>query len=135
MNFPNKNTQNATLIISRLKDLANIKRDLQLAQLLEVRPTTLSTWKKRDSIDYRLIIDFCNAKGFDLNFVFFGVEPINSHIEDLAQLLIGKVKGQFEKEISDIKGYQADLVNNLDKLKTKEAIEIAKKKVAKVTKK
>ncbi|MEM9884400.1 MAG: helix-turn-helix domain-containing protein [Bacteroidota bacterium] len=135
MNNPNKNTHNASKIIQRLKDLTQLKRDTYLADALNVQPTTLSTWKTRNSIDYRLVIDFCKRKGFDLNYVLLGRETSqeNSDLKEAAQLLIQEVKGQLSKEIEKVEKYQVDLHEQLEKLKTKEEIEKAKEKIKHVS--
>ncbi len=134
MNIPNNTCKSATSILGRLKELTGAKRDLQLAELLQISPTTLSTWKKRNSVDYKLIIDFCQKKEFDLNFILLGNELKNSQIEYLTELIIDKVKGQFEKEFEKVKTYQVALGDTLDKFKALEEIEKSKKKVATVKK-
>lgn len=132
MNIPNNTYKSATSILGRLKELTGAKRDLQLAELLQIGPTTLSTWKKRNSVDYKLIIDFCQKKEFDLNFILLGNELKNSQIEYLTELIVDKVKGQFEKEFEKVKTYQVALGDTLDKFKALEEIEKSKKKVATV---
>ncbi len=66
-----KNTLNATFIIKKLKHILKFKTDLQLAKFLNVQPNTISTWKKRDSVDYNSIISICDLYEIDLNEVFF----------------------------------------------------------------
>jgi len=129
----NSNTQNATFILKRVKDLVNVKRDFHLAGLLNIAPTTLSNWKKRNSIDYKLVIEFCVERGFDLDFVLAGVESDkdNTQIENLASYLIDKVRSEFAKDLQEIRASQKQLVENLDKLKTKEEIAQAKQKLSK----
>lgn len=132
MNNPKVNTQNATLALARLKELTHSERDLHLAKLLNVKPTTLSTWKKRDSLDYKNIIEFCSENGFDLNYVLLGKEPVSSNIEELADLLIKKIEARLEPDLQEVKKYQEELLENLDKLRTKEELETAKSKVLKM---
>lgn len=134
MNNPNNNSQNALFVLLRLKELSNLKHDLQLAQLLDIRPTTLSTWKKRDSLDYKLIVDFCVRMGYDLNYVFLGKTSDATQIEPLAQLLIDQVKKQFGNELDELRRSQADVLEMVDKIKTMQDIEMAKKKVASIKK-
>ena len=131
MNNPNLNTQNAILIIKRLKDLTDIKKDLHLAKLLGIATTTLSNWKSRNSIDYKLVITFCIKRKFDLGFVLAGINPQikNPQIENLATYLIQKVRKEIKSDVQDIKDYLAE---NIDKIKAKEEIELAKEKISKV---
>lgn len=133
MDNTNSNTQNATFILKRVKDLVNVKRDFHLAGLLNIAPTTLSNWKKRNSIDYKLLIEFCVARGFDLDFVLAGVEKNkeNTQIENLAAYLIERIRSEFKSDLQEIRSSQKQLVENLDKLKTKEEIALAKQKLSK----
>ncbi|MDB4293332.1 helix-turn-helix domain containing protein [Maribacter sp.] len=133
MDNTNSNTQNATFILKRVKDLVNVKRDFHLAGLLNIAPTTLSNWKKRNSIDYKLVIEFCVERGFNLDFVLAGVETNkdNTQIENLAAYLIDKVRSEFAKDLQEIRASQKQLIENLDKLKTKEEIAQAKQKLSK----
>lgn len=57
-------------VLSKLKKELNISRDIDLAGFLEVKPSTLSTWKKRNSIDYRRLISKCLSNGIELNKLF-----------------------------------------------------------------
>ncbi len=66
------NSQNAIIIIDRLKNLLEIKSDSALAEFLNIRPNTLSTWKSRNSVDYSAIIEVCKLYEIDLNFLFLG---------------------------------------------------------------
>ncbi|MCK0203733.1 LexA family transcriptional regulator [Ornithobacterium rhinotracheale] len=49
-----------TLIINEIKSHLNIKTDSDLADFLGVKQPTISTWRKRNSIDYDLIMTKCN---------------------------------------------------------------------------
>lgn len=78
-------SQNAKLIIDRIKQKLNIGSDKALCQLLDIKQNTLSTWKKRDTLDFNKIISFCEENNLDLNDVFFndvltvdGMEPENA---------------------------------------------------------
>jgi len=65
-----ENTLNANLILSRLKKALKINRDIQLSEFLNVRPNTISTWKKRNTLDYNAIISICELYEIDLNEIF-----------------------------------------------------------------
>ncbi len=62
---------NVNIILKRLKSLLGISTDVQMAELLQVKPNTLSTWKQRNSIDYKLIIEAAQSCNLDLNKVFY----------------------------------------------------------------
>lgn len=65
-----KNSQNANDVINRLKFLLKLKTDIQLSEFLNIRPNTISTWKKRNTLDYETIISICELYELDLNEVF-----------------------------------------------------------------
>ncbi|WP_257008550.1 LexA family transcriptional regulator [Flavobacterium agri] len=65
-----KNSQNANDVINRLKLLLKLKTDIQLSEFLNIRPNTISTWKKRNSLDYETVISICELYELDLNEVF-----------------------------------------------------------------
>lgn len=65
-----KKSQNAIDVINRLKKLLKLKTDIQLSEFLNIRPNTISTWKKRNTLDYEAIISISELYEFDLNAVF-----------------------------------------------------------------
>ncbi len=132
MNYANNNTQNAIFIFQRLKFSLGLKKDLQLAERLKVKPTTLSTWKKRNSPDYRLVIDFCHRNQLDLNYIFLGAEKAKQEVpdSDVIDFIAKKVEGKLTQQINEVTAYQSELMTLLDKMKALEEIQKAKKKVA-----
>jgi len=68
-------SQNANNVISRLKSLLKLKTDIQLSEFLNIKPNTISTWKKRNSLDYETIISICDLYELDLNELFLGKIP------------------------------------------------------------
>lgn len=99
------------LIISRIKSAYNLKSDTELADFLDIPPTTLSSWKVRNSID----IDKIYAKCVDINWdylitgrgeAFFNgdqeidsKEIFNDHTnsEMMIQILMGEIKRMREE--------------------------------------
>jgi hypothetical protein len=63
-----KSSHNANLILDKLKTELKLSTDLALANYLGVNPSTISTWKSRNTVDYALIIAKC--KNIDLNWIF-----------------------------------------------------------------
>lgn len=63
--------QNATVVIKKLKKMLGIKTDLELSRILEVKPNTISSWKKRNSLQYDSLIALCKEHKIDLNELFF----------------------------------------------------------------
>src|SRR6478672_2909070 len=65
-----KNSQNANLILKKLKKSLKITTDIELSELLNVKPNTISTWKKRNTVDHNCIISICELYEIDLNYIF-----------------------------------------------------------------
>lgn len=59
-----------SLIINEIKSHLNYKTDTELADFLGVKQPTISTWRKRNTIDYELIIAKCND--IDANWLLTG---------------------------------------------------------------
>lgn len=62
--------QKVEIIIEWLKSEADFKTDTQLAEFLGVTQQTISSWRRRETIDYKLVIDKFPAA--DLNLLFRG---------------------------------------------------------------
>lgn len=74
----------ANEVITRLKQLLGYRNDLELAQVLDIKPNTLSTWKKRETLAYDKIIEVCKKNKIDLNDLFL-TNPhsiLNINLED-----------------------------------------------------
>lgn len=69
-------SQNAIKIIDRLKEELSINTDKNLCKLIDIKPNTLSTWKKRDSLDFNKVIELCEKRNLDLNYIFFDEKDI-----------------------------------------------------------
>lgn len=107
-------------IINEIKLHLNIKTDSELADFLGVKQPTISSWRKRDTLDYELIITKCNifnaewlitGKGNALKSVL-KVEKLDrdvnstiSHLNELLELKQSKINN-LEKEIELLKTQQ-----------------------------
>lgn len=67
-------SQKANNLIDRLKAELFIKKDKDLCMLLGIKHNTLSTWKKRDTLDFNKILELCEKHDLDLNYIFFEEE-------------------------------------------------------------
>ena len=54
------------LILDKIKKEKTIRTDIELANILRVRPNTISTWRKRGTVPYKTLIAFCEQKGIDI---------------------------------------------------------------------
>ncbi|MHC5353811.1 helix-turn-helix domain-containing protein [Myroides sp. LJL115] len=75
-------------ILQKIKKTVGVKTDLELSKLLNVKPNTISSWKKRNSLQYETIIELCEKYDVDLNQLFKD-SPISSYTTDQSK---GKVK-------------------------------------------
>lgn len=69
-----KNLQNANHIINRIKEAYNMKYDTELADFLGKDPSTISTWRRRNTADYTLI--FAKCHDLNANYIIYGDSPI-----------------------------------------------------------
>lgn len=74
-NMQEKKSQNAILILEKLKKALKINSDKQLSEILNVKPNTISTWKKRNSVDHNVIISICELYEINLNEIFYDSPP------------------------------------------------------------
>lgn len=56
-------------LIEKMKTIANIKSNIELASLLNVSYNTLNTWIKRHKLPQEVLIDFCNQYSCSLDFL------------------------------------------------------------------
>ena len=59
-----------SFIINEIKLYLGIKTDSEFADFLGIKQPTISTWRKRNTIDYKLIITKCN--NIDANWLLTG---------------------------------------------------------------
>lgn len=91
------NTQNANLILKKFKKSLKISTDIQLSEILNVKPNTISTWKKRNSVDYKLIISICELYEIDLNHIFGNqVKMVNNDPFALCETALVSKEQQFQ---------------------------------------
>lgn len=72
------NSQNANLILKKLKKTLKIATDIELSKILNVKPNTISSWKKRNTVDYNTIISICELYEIDLNEIFINIKTKNT---------------------------------------------------------
>lgn len=65
-----KESQNAIIILDRLKEAYNITTDTELASFLGVKQNTVASWRSRNTVDYSLIISKCD--NISLDWLFTG---------------------------------------------------------------
>ena len=129
--------RNAKEIITELKKGFGLKTDLELARFLDVSPTTISTWKSRNSIDYKMIIPLCQKHQIDLNALFLGekmeLPPNETPFESLLQLLTVEIEKRLSLKLDDIKATNELIYDLLEKEDVKRKIDAAKSKMSSKT--
>jgi len=65
-------TDSYSAIMERFKEIANLSKDSEVAEALGLSPQALSDRKRRSSVPYEQIVDYCREHGLDLNYVLTG---------------------------------------------------------------
>lgn len=92
------NSLNANLILKKLKKALKINTDIQLSEFLNIKPNTISTWKKRNTLDYSSVISICELYEIDLNDIFFEKKTIKKdsiHYTSETPLISREVQFQY----------------------------------------
>lgn len=61
----------ATGVLKKIKKILGVKTDLELSEILGVKPNTISSWKKRNSLQYESLINLCKEHKINLNDLFY----------------------------------------------------------------
>lgn len=79
-----ENLQNANEILNRLKEAYNMKYDAELANFLDKDPSTISTWRRRNTIDYNHVFSKCHD--LNANYILYGDLPIKREAMEVPQV-------------------------------------------------
>lgn len=90
-------SQNAINVIDRLKKALKIRTDIELSEFLNIKPNTISTWKKRDSVDFDSIISICELYELDLNEIFLNKKKSSGYVAE-TPLVSREVQFQYVRE-------------------------------------
>jgi len=100
------NAQIAKNIIDRLKKTLKVETDTRLAEILNIKPNTISSWKKRNTLDYSKIIDKCVGLNIDLNLIFndnFGIDGSEAQTPIISKNLIYQyTNGELKKSFNNL---------------------------------
>ncbi|WHT39885.1 helix-turn-helix domain-containing protein [Myroides odoratus] len=61
----------STEVLTRLKILLGVRSAKELAHIFNLKPNTISSWKKRNTLCYAKVIEICNKHEIDLNELFY----------------------------------------------------------------
>lgn len=116
-NMQINHSHSAKKILVRLKKMLKVRTDIELSKIMDVSPSTISTWKKRDSLDYSLVLDICKLYKIDLNFLFNGEKWSESNNSSAKIPLITKeilheyIIGEFKNNLSDLPHYHLPFIH------------------------
>ncbi|WP_410880819.1 helix-turn-helix domain-containing protein [Myroides sp. DW712] len=69
-------------VLTKLKILLGVKSAKELAGILHLKPNTISSWKKRNTLCYTKLIEVCKQHNIDLNELFladYSKKPIDKN--------------------------------------------------------
>lgn len=72
-------------ILDRAKASFGLVTDTQLAETLGISPQTLSNWRKRNSLDFELLLTKCESA--DLNWLIRGEEALDETADVKVKIL------------------------------------------------
>lgn len=75
------------IILNRLSGVLNSQNEKELAEFLDVKQNTISTWKQREKIPLQEIYDLAQKKDFSLDYVLLGRTQKNEILNDFEALL------------------------------------------------
>lgn len=76
-------TQNVDLILQNVKKKINGTNDNDLADFFGVKPGTISAWRKRNSLNYELLITKCRENTWNVYEIIYGDTTICSEIKKI----------------------------------------------------
>lgn len=116
-------------ILKRIKSILGFKTDIELSSFLDVTPQSISQWKKRNSLDYELLINKL-PDDIDLNYIFRGTSISNdSVLETEYERAVQKNKNILN--VNEILGEEI-ISKNKDIMKLEAKIEILQETIMKM---
>jgi len=59
-------------ILEVIKEIESANSDYHLASILHVSTSTLAMWRKRGSVPYKVLLDYCNDRDYHLDWLLNG---------------------------------------------------------------
>ncbi|RAV29923.1 LexA family transcriptional regulator [Sinomicrobium soli] len=120
-NTQEKKSLNATFILEKLKKHLQVKTNIELAEILEVKPNTISTWKKRNSMDYELVVAICERQDIDLNDIFYSHKraygSVNNNTDRYIPVVTREYQFQYVNQLGEDSFMESIPVYNLPFIK------------------
>lgn len=87
-------------------------KDVELADLFDVKPNTISAWRKRNSIDYELLFTKCADLNF--NWLVFGDGPM--YKDELAGNRVHSSHQEYEIRTEEqFEQFSIELINRIER--------------------
>lgn len=74
MNDDNMQNPPAEAVVRRMRMALDLDTDVALADVLGIKPATISSWKGRNSVPLDVLLAFCAERGVSLDWLVWGVE-------------------------------------------------------------
>lgn len=100
----------ASEIIDRILIIKGFKTDVKLAQYWDVSATTVTNWRKRNSIPFEKIITFCKNNGVRLDYIFTGEGKVTRGSEPEKKIQVTEESPLYKVEDLDDDSGMADLL-------------------------
>lgn len=96
-------------IENRIKEIFNVNKNTEIAELLGVTPARYGNWKKRESIPYNEIISLCLYKNIDMKYILTGIKNNKNDIKNV------NFKEEIHKMIDELDEKKAEIYYHLIK--------------------
>lgn len=106
--------QNANLILDRLKKAYSMKYDAEIADFLGKDASTISTWRRRGTVDYAIIFSKC--QDINANYIIHGDLPIKRETLDTESIAMVSEPREGYKIKNIIAGIETLSINPEEKM-------------------
>ncbi len=127
-----KNTQYVDNILQKFKIFFGFKNDKELSNIFNISTQRMGNWKYRSSLDYNVIISFCEKNNIDLNSVFYedSLKIVSKKTDSIVLSSISKeIKDAAKDQASIISQNHIELTESLARIEVSNKIDRAKGKV------
>ncbi|ALG66776.1 helix-turn-helix transcriptional regulator [Beggiatoa leptomitoformis] len=115
-----------TEVLERLYQLHNVKNDAELARKLNIGTSTISNWRTRDTVPYKICVEISKRDNVSLDWLLTGKEltnvnkPKTQAIIEMIENLDDSQKQKVYAVIEDEKRF-AEMKKRIDQLERKTA--------------
>ncbi len=100
-----KKRLNVTEILDRAKKAAGVKTDSRLSEILGVDRTTVSVWRRRNTVDVHILSTFCQQFAVSMDWLFLGVDHAAPPADDVTGKILQMLEGMDDEQRRDILRY------------------------------